>query len=161
MMYEDMIRDFALRTRKNLRAIDELHSKGADVFEVTQLVNSTLGLLVFPQQRYVESIPEIPLDKLQQMGWPVPHTRRGFAQVAHLRELIRYLRNAIAHCNIKFLEDGENQIRGLRVWNVRSNGRRNWEAELNVADLRDLTERLIELLLNPRAPSAGLRGAGT
>ncbi len=48
MMYKEVIQDFARRTRKNLEAIDRLHAEGRQVYEVTQLVNSTLGLLVFP-----------------------------------------------------------------------------------------------------------------
>ncbi len=50
MMYEEVIRDFAERTRAKLRAIEQLEAEGRDVYEVTQLVNSTLGHLVFPQQ---------------------------------------------------------------------------------------------------------------
>ncbi len=155
MMYEDVIRDFARRTRTNLRAIDRLFSEGYDVYEATQLVNSTLGLLVFPQQRYVDSIPEIPLDQLQVMGWPVPQVRGGFAQAQNLRDLIRRLRNAVAHFNIEFIGDAQNRIRVLKVWNTLPNGRRTWEAELTVDDLRHLAERFIELLLNEPADDSG------
>lgn len=66
MMYEEVIRDFALRTRKNLEAIETLQRLDAGVFKVTQLINSMLGLLVFPQQEYVESIPRIPLEELHR-----------------------------------------------------------------------------------------------
>jgi len=102
MMYEDVIRDFAERTRLNLRAIERLETDGHDVYEVTQLVNSTLGLLVFPQQEFVVRIPETPLTELVRDGWPVPTVRRGADRVNNLNQLIRYLRNAIAHFNIQF-----------------------------------------------------------
>jgi len=102
MMYEDVIRDFAERTRLNLRAIERLETDGHDVYEVTQLVNSTLGLLVFPQQEFVDRIPETPLTELVRDGWPVPTVRRGADRVNNLNQLIRYLRNAIAHFNIQF-----------------------------------------------------------
>jgi hypothetical protein len=68
MMYEEAIRDFARRTRKNLAVIDQLHAEGHEVYEVTQLVNSTLGLLVFPQQEYVAQIPSTPLAELERDG---------------------------------------------------------------------------------------------
>ena len=100
MMSEDVIRDFAERTRLNLRAIERLETDGHDVYEVTQLVNSTLGLLVFPQQEFVDRIPETPLTELVRDGWPVPTVRRGADRVNNLNQLIRYLRNAIAHFNI-------------------------------------------------------------
>lgn len=62
MIYEDVVRDFALRIQKNLDAIDRLRAKGAsEVYEITQLINSTLGLLIFLQQEYVDRIPRTPL----------------------------------------------------------------------------------------------------
>ena len=33
---------------------------GAELFEVTQLVNSLLGIIVLPREYYIKSIPEIP-----------------------------------------------------------------------------------------------------
>ena len=39
---------FAQRTRKNLLYIEEASRSGADVHAVTQIVNSLLGLVVFP-----------------------------------------------------------------------------------------------------------------
>lgn len=149
MMYEEVVRDFARRTKANLSAIEQLRASGQEtyeVYEVTQLVNSMLGLLVFPQQKFVERIPETPLDQLVQEEWPVPEVRGQFKQVSNLRQLIRYLRNAIAHFNVQFLGDGEGQIRVLRVWNHDRKGHRNWEAELSVDDIRGIADRFIELL---------------
>ena len=57
MNYESVIRDFAERTRKNLRAIEDLQAKGGEAYEVTQLVNSMLGLLVFPRERFSIKFP--------------------------------------------------------------------------------------------------------
>ena len=149
MMYEEVIRDFAERTRANLRAIERLQSEGGRVYEITQLVNSTLGLLVFPQQKYVNQIPHLPLEQLEQHGWPIPKIRGDFRQVSDLNQLVRYLRNAIAHFNIQFIGDGQNQICLLRVWNTDPRSRRKtWEAELSVDDLRKISNRFIDLLLN-------------
>jgi hypothetical protein len=153
MMYEEVIRDFAQRTQKNLQAIEYLlkeRKEGRDVpevFETTQLVNSTLGLLVFPQQQFVDDIPETPINELKEMGWPVPKVCSGFPQVEDLNQLIRYLRNAIAHFNIRFIGDGQNQISFIKVWNCRDN-KKTWEAELSVSDLQSITEKFIELLLS-------------
>ena len=146
MNYEDVIRDFAQRTLKNLQAIERLRSEGQDVYEITQLVNSTLGILVFPQQRYIDQIPNTPLKQLKQQGWPIPKVRPGLQQVEDLNQLIRYLRNAIAHFNIEFIGDGQNRLHMLRVWNMRR-GNKIWEAELSFDDLRGIAERFIELLL--------------
>jgi len=37
MMYEDVIRDFAERTRKNLRAIERLKAGDQDVYELGEV----------------------------------------------------------------------------------------------------------------------------
>jgi hypothetical protein len=147
MMYEEVVRDFARRTKANLVAVERLRASGQDVYEVTQLVNSMLGLLVFPQQEYMKRIPQTPLEQLRQEGWPVPEVRGGFRQVSDLRQLVRYLRNAIAHFNVQFLYDGESQIRGLRVWNEdEREKKKTWEAELSVNDIRGIADRFITLL---------------
>jgi len=64
--------------------------------------------------------------------------------------LIRYLRNAIAHFNIRFIGDGQNQVSFIKVWNCsdKENNKKTWEAELSVSDLQSITERFIELLLS-------------
>lgn len=151
MMYEDVIRDFAQRTKTNLDAIDRLRANGQEVYEVTQLVNSMLGLLVFPRENFYDRIPDVSLEKLRLDGWPIPEVRGQFQQVSNLKELLRCLRNAIAHFNLKFVGDGDGQgpIRVLRVWNVDTRNKKKvktWEAELSTDDLRGIAERFIKLL---------------
>ena len=108
---------------------------------------SMLGLLIFPQQRYWENIPEIPLNELVNQGWPIPEIDGDYPQVQNLRELVRYLRNAIAHCNLKFLCDEREQINGLLVWNTRGN-QTTWKAKLTIRDIEMITDRFISLLLD-------------
>lgn len=148
MMYEDVIKDFAKRTRANLAAIEQLKANGVTIYETTQLINSCLGLLVFPRERDIENIEEIPLEELSRMGWPIPRVTEGSPQVKNLKELVTYLRNAIAHCNIIFIGDGHNEIYFLRVWNERrKNGPKNWEADLSVEDLRKFVDRFSARLI--------------
>ena len=150
MRYDEdhVIRDFARRTQQNLATIDRLHQSGHKVYEATQLINSMLGLLVFPKEEYFDQIPETPLEELEVQGWPVPRVTGNFKQVSDLRQLIKYLRNAVAHFNLEFPDDGTNQLRQLRVWNTdpRTN-RTTWAAELTLDDLRALTRRFVDHLL--------------
>jgi hypothetical protein len=155
MMYEEVVRDFAARTQKNLSVIERLLKNGEEVFEATQLVNSMLGLLVFPREEFIKQIPQTPLSELKKSGWPIPRVLNGFPQVNDLRELVRYLRNAIAHFNIKFIGDGSNEIRLLKVWNTNPNtGKKTWEAELSPSDLRAIGERFVDLLLGGGRPTS-------
>lgn len=50
--YHDVLKDSAKRTQKNLEFIEKTKrdSPFIEVFEVTQLINSLLGLLVFPKE---------------------------------------------------------------------------------------------------------------
>jgi len=152
MMYEDLVADFAKRTRANLETLRGIQIKNDPklrVFEVTQLINSMLGLLVFPQQRYVDQIPEIPLAELVSKGWPIPSVVGNYPNPENLQKLVRLLRNAISHFNIEFLSASGGEITGLRVWNTepRPPHAITWKAELSVEDLEKITNKFIALLL--------------
>ncbi|MBJ6750983.1 HEPN family nuclease [Geomonas anaerohicana] len=155
MMYEELVADFAKRTRQNLETLRLLQIKndsGLSVFEVTQLINSMLGLLVFPQQRYFDEIPNTPLKELAATGWPIPRVVGDYRQPRDLRMLLRLLRNAVSHFNIEFLPDNNGEISGLRVWNteLRKPFKITWMAELSIDDLEKITDRFIALLLKDK-----------
>lgn len=149
MNYHTLIEDFARRTRSNLLALRNLQNSGVEVFEVTALVNSMLGLLVFPQQSYVNGLPEVPLEELACEGWPIPHVLDGYPQVANLKQLVRHLRNAIAHFHIKFETDSSGQIASLVVWNTDPHrNKTTWKAKLTMAQLEAIAMQFVALLLN-------------
>jgi hypothetical protein len=159
MDYQELVRDFADRTRTNLQTLRRLKEEDpeAEVYEVTQLMNSMLGLLIFPSETYVQRIPKTPLSELACQGWPIPEVVGSYPQVAHLKELVRYMRNAIAHCNVRFLSDEDRQIIGVELWNERTrralDGRQiptvTWKARLTIDDLEKITDKFIDMLLEP------------
>ena len=154
MIYEDLVRDFAERTRTNLCALDSLLADGRELYETTQLMNSMLGLLVFPRERFVGQIPKTPILELQKAGWPIPKVLNGFPQVRDPRQLIKFLRNAIAHFNIEFIADESREMTGLRLWNtVSPSEKKTREAELSLSDFRGIAERLTDLLLEDCHPT--------
>jgi hypothetical protein len=83
------IRGLYERTKQNLEAIDNLAGSGGAVWDVTQLVNSLLGLLVFPASQFYKSIDQTPLEALYNSGWPKPRKIAGSLRQDDLRELIR------------------------------------------------------------------------
>jgi hypothetical protein len=144
---KEFIVDFARRTRANLEFIER--AADPSVYEVTQLFNSMLGLLVFPQQSYMDRIPETSLHDLVNSGWPAIKVIKGSPSFDNLRQLIRMLRNGVSHCNVEFMADDMKQITGLRIWNHEGGNRRNgknWEAELSIEDLRTIAFKFIELM---------------
>jgi len=151
MEYKKVVRDFAERTRINLAHIEESLSLGEQVFEVTQLVNSLLGLLVFPQQQFINQIPKTPMHELEKQGWPRIKVVGEYSPAKDLQEQMCYLRNSIAHFNLKFLTNENSEIVGICVWNQRKQGKNyitNWKAELPLIDLRMLVNKFVDLLLN-------------
>jgi hypothetical protein len=148
--YGKVVQDFASRTKKNLAFIeDNLNKPDVEVYEVTQLVNSLLGLLVFPQQEFFEKIPEIPMRDLEAQGWPRIHTVPQYKSLGDLKTFLRYFRNGISHFNIKFSADDDNNITGLQIWNHKGGKKqnpKNWEIELSLNDLKIITEKFLELI---------------
>jgi len=146
MIYENLVKDFANRTRINLSIIKDKAEADQNAYEVTQLINSMLGLLVFPREEFFEKIPETNLKNLEKDGWPIPRIRGKYKQASNLKQLIRYLRNGIVHFNINFTET-YGVIDGLIIWNKSLKGMKNWEVELKIKELDAFTDRITRLIL--------------
>lgn len=147
----NLILDFARRTKKNLEFVEACAAResGAeqDVYEVTQLVNSLLGLLVFPQQEFYNTIPALPLTRLVEMGWPNLQLLRGSTPGHNLQGLVRYMRNGVSHNNIEFFSKDGKKISGLRLWNIPMGSRTpDWEIELTLEDLKKIVYKFIDLI---------------
>ncbi len=138
---------FAYRTRKNLEYIEQAFASGADVHVVTQMANSLLGLVVFPWERhFIQHINKLSLAHLEAKGWPTWEMTRGSCET--LGQLLRYLRNSVAHGHIIFSSDSRNleQVT-FEVSNFTPKSQLpNWSARINAIQLRDFCLRLIDLL---------------
>ncbi len=159
MEYQNLVRDFADRTLKNLEAIEAAvkSDPDAELYEVTQLINSMLGLLVFPEQRYLNRIPQTPLDDLRANGWPVPTMKGTPPHANDLRDLVRCLRNGISHFNLEFTSDGR-VITGITIWTCATDSQghyikkgghrvREWEAQFGLRELREIARKFVTMLL--------------
>jgi hypothetical protein len=69
MQYEDLVKDFAARTKVNLELVRAAEKGGQIAYEVTQFINSLLGLLVFPQQEFFDKIPKPPQRVVYSCWW--------------------------------------------------------------------------------------------
>jgi hypothetical protein len=160
MEYKELVEDFAKRTRINLkifRRIQIEHPKiidnykkedpQTDMYEVTQLINSLLGLLVFPREEFIGKIPNKTIDELKNDGWPIPKIKGHYNQANNLNQLVRYLRNAIAHCNIEFSHKHK-VITGLELWNKDPHtGNITWHASMTIDEIDVIGHKFIELIL--------------
>ena len=146
MEYKNLVKDFADRTEHNLNIIEKINAhENQAAYEVTQLINSLLGLLILPQQEFFNSIPTDSIDKARKDGWTIPDPMDDFRQVDNLSVFLRYLRNGVSHFNIKFLSTDE-QISGIEIWNQPPRSEINWKINLSIHDIKSITTKIKELV---------------
>jgi hypothetical protein len=141
--------DIMRRSMANLAFI-ETHASPAGPYEVTQLINTFLGALAHPFEAMREDLMALPLTDAAAQGWPtIKKERPSDNEPVSLGDLIRLMRNGLAHGNLDYLSDGKGQIYALRVWNTHPRtGARTWGAAVSVADMRRLLDRFVELIEN-------------
>lgn len=97
---------------------------------------------------------------LYAQGWPnITVTERG---PETLRELVRNLRNAVAHFNVEFRGDQSHEISMITLWTCQMNrGRQNkcsrsWEGQMGISQLPylELALRVSDLYLTTFRASA-------
>lgn len=149
--YTEFVREFAERSRSNLERIEAKKHRGEKYYEVTQLINSLLGMLVFIHEDEILSnkrlvcIPGFPDVK------PIVGKRK-----TRLSDLVEALRNAVCHGQIKQAATGDSKtITGFTFWTTPSRGekprRRTWEAKYSLAEIRFIAIYLTKLI--PELPS--------
>lgn len=143
MLYEALIQDFAQRTLTNLQFIQNSKLKGDSVYEVTALISSFLGLVVFPKEKLLEDLPTTPIADLKQSGWPDINSLENGVKTNNLREFIVYLRHAIAHGNIRVDANGSNEISDITFWNrARHQPTEGWKISLSVPEINQIATLL-------------------
>ncbi|RWH48028.1 MAG: hypothetical protein EOQ80_12895 [Mesorhizobium sp.] len=129
-------------------AFVEAHAGPAGPYEVTQLINTFLGALAHPFEALRDDLMGLALADAAAMGWPaINKERRSDSDPASLGDLIRLMRNGMAHGNIDLLSDGRGKIHALRVWNTQPRTQaRTWGAVVPVAEMRRFLRLFVELI---------------
>lgn len=139
--------DFARYTRSNLKSIESAKASGDQgAHQVTQLMLSLLGLIVFPwATNFKESIESRPLEEVQGGEcWRMQLGERGT-----LKQFGKHLRNAVAHRRIEFSSDsGDYDKVNITFYDrpSKKDAPVNWITTINAAHLRIFCMNLIELL---------------
>ncbi|WP_203075830.1 HEPN family nuclease [Falsiroseomonas ponticola] len=144
MMPHEPVLDMMRRTMINLAFI-ERHAGNEGPFEVTQLINSFLGALAHPWERLKEDLANISISEAKGAGWPLPEQQGGGDKPESLGDLLRLLRNGIAHGNLTFLSDGRGQIQAIRIANY-NRGRLTWRGAISVQEMQTLLHRFVALV---------------
>lgn len=163
MNLDDPIVDLVTRTLENLELMDDLAASstgGRKPFEVTQLVNSLLSLLVVPRElNTVDFVGQAKGAHIQVDGirkWhqgPVEFELRGIESKPpqHLKKLLGGLRNSVAHANFKFIPEGsKGPISALEFVSCRRDGTPLWSITFKVTELRKFLINLGKELIEAR-----------
>lgn len=139
-----IIRDFIARTLRNLEFI-ETHAPergevtAPSVYEVTQLINSMLGLLVFPREEFwtyftITSLDELPeqFPTLRQQKHRIIIARH---ETSEFQALVRLMRNSFAHFGVE-TNAHTGQIEALILTNRNPSGRVTWQMRIRIAEMR-------------------------
>ncbi len=99
-------------------------------------------------EEFSEELKSLPVGEAVKRGWPaIGKERPTDEDASSVGELIRLLRNGMAHGNIEFLADGRGEIHVLRLWNTHPRSRRrNWGAIVTVGDARRLLTLFVDLI---------------
>ena len=144
--YTNFVKDFAERSRSNLMRLEAKERRGGKYYEVTQLINSLLGMLVFIHEEELlrntrlDGIPGFPNVK------PVVGKRK-----TKLSDLVEALRDAVCHRQIEQdTTGGSETITGFTFWKTRSRGKKPrppiWKAKYSLDEIRWIAVYLTELI---------------
>ncbi|MBQ8985956.1 MAG: hypothetical protein IJ100_01740 [Lachnospiraceae bacterium] len=168
-------KEFAKRTLANLRFIDaeieKRHEQGIDdkdihdVFEVTQLINSFVGMVILPKEKFFNSLrgynrflsPEanqllhnLTNDRRRYYSsYTFEYQGRTVREELNPKNLSRHFRNAIAHNNLEILPQdftGEGKVTGVVFKDNYYDER--FRLELDLKEIRILLEAVCELILS-------------
>jgi len=111
MMPLKPVLDVMPRTMANFEFI-ETHAPSAGPFEVIQFINSFLGALAHPWEQRKTDLNSIPIEEAFARGWPeLRKELNSDREPATLGDLIRLLRNGIAHGPSPFIPMGRARLR--------------------------------------------------
>jgi hypothetical protein len=145
---------FAQHTLQNLEIIERYVPIDSGFHPITQLINSLVGLVVFIHEReFVRHVADLPLSELVGRGWPrvqIDKDEDKKRPTRALGDFVRHLRNATAHGRISFSSDSRDltEVRIVIEDYHRGAALPYWAASLTAEELRNLTLKMIDLLLN-------------
>ena len=146
--------DFAWRTKSNLEEIQQLQAEEQKLgskpkyFEVTQLINSCIGLVIFPYEKAFDYLPEVSLDQvpIYQEVLILHSVKKNEPKT--LKQLIKKMRNSFAHQNMCF-KNYNNQIVGVHLWgysglNTGKKSPPDWVVYLKIDVLEKLVAEIVK-----------------
>jgi len=133
--------DFINRTRYNLEGYSR-------EYEITNLINCCLGLIIIPKQKLHDRLPKYVFDNVDSK---FGITKRNITYEENddyeIHNILRHIRNGLAHGRIdQKTERGE--IIGLRIHDKRTeNGGENFAMEFSVQEFKNFAVSVSDLFI--------------
>lgn len=95
----EVVKELVIRTKENYKSL-----KGGP-YEVTQLLNSAICLLIIPQQKLFDRVADNLVSEKLFNRLLAAVQQNSYKQQLNLSQLARHLRNSIAHARIKLIAE--------------------------------------------------------
>ncbi|MNE71949.1 hypothetical protein D3C80_1678570 [compost metagenome] len=115
-------------------------------YETTQLLNALIGLLFFPHEKMRELIPGKTLQDIDAWGFSqdciINAGTHNVPQEINLREIVKRLRNSVAHCRVTPFPNDHRPCEGFCFVDLN-----NFEAKIPTDQIKNLMRGLLTHLL--------------
>lgn len=140
--YSNFPKDFLIRTRENL-------DKYSGDFEVTNLINNCLGLIIIPKQFFENNLPDYVFnDSVDKYGISKTNIKHEKNNNYMLNNVIRHIRNGLAHGRIE-QKSSSGEICGVRIFDCdQGTSCENFSIELTVEELKTFALKLSDDFVN-------------
>lgn len=131
MEYQDFTKDFIRRTQANLK-------KYNGKYDVTNLINSCLGLIIIPNQFYVENLPDYNFTESDKKAYGINRLNITYELNDNysLCQTAKHIRNGISHARIQQVSSIYNKIVKLKISDsFTRNGPDNFSIEITPYEL--------------------------
>ena len=141
MEFTDFEREFARRTLDNLNNFDNQTQNGLSYYEVTQLINSLFGIIIFLNSKGMVNTNK----EIEFYGVSVNWLNKRFKRKSdkNMVGIIRHLRNSLSHGEI-IPNQKEGKIIGFRFSDIDFDTKiKFWQLDLDIPTIRKIAEDLV------------------
>jgi hypothetical protein len=138
MGYIDLKKDLPERT------IDILEKYEGE-YNVTLLINCLTALLILPREMFFDRIPDVDIQNLHGWGLKEEHAIKVRCDSCgyNLKDIVRNMRNALAHMSIDVTSNDERQIDKVKFKGKQG----KFELDIPVADLKTFVIKLARCVI--------------
>ena len=153
MYTKPLMVDFIERSRANLKTL----SKGP--YEVTQLINSSLALLVIPKEKFYQSISDSMIDTNTFVMLCNNVTVNTYPETLDLKHIVLHIRNGIVHGRWDFFGRQHSSSLGSEIGGIsicdRGNQGQQFKIKLSIDLLRTFFFEFSDSIIKVSKKKAG------